>query len=146
MPVAGLSAEVHDFLARTRRAHLATASADGTPHVVPVCFALLDDATVVFAIDDKPKAAGRTLKRLRNLAENPRFALVADAWDEDWSRLGYVLLSGRGQVVAEQTRRATALQALRARYPQYVVMGLSVRHAVVALTIERVHRWGRLAP
>jgi PPOX class probable F420-dependent enzyme len=143
---AHLTPELRAFLERARRAHLATASGAGEPHVVPVCFALLDDATLVFAIDDKPKAAGRKLKRLRNLDENPRFALVVDRWDEDWSGLGYVLVSGRACALADAARRDAALQALRARYPQYVAMGLGERHALVALTIERVHPWGRVAP
>jgi PPOX class probable F420-dependent enzyme len=117
------------------------------PHVVPVCFAVVDPCTLVFAIDDKPKAAGRPLKRLRNLEENPRFALVVDVWDEDWSGLGYVLVSGRGSVVTDRARRSSAIGALRARYPQYVAMGLDAhRHPVVELAIERVHRWGRLSP
>lgn len=143
---ARLTSELRAFLERARRAHLATASGDGAPHVVPVCFALLDDVTLVFAIDDKPKAPGRRLKRLRNLDENPRFALVVDHWDENWSRLGYVLVSGRAGELGDPARRTLALQALRARYPQYVAMGLDERHAIVALTIEGVHPWGRLEP
>jgi PPOX class probable F420-dependent enzyme len=142
---AALSDPVQGFLARARRAHLATASGDGAPHVVPICFAVLDPGTLVLAIDDKPKAPGRVLKRLRNLSENPRFALVVDHWDEDWNRLGYVLVSGRGALVADAARRDAAVQALRARYPQYVAMRLDgARHAVVALAIERVHVWGRI--
>jgi len=145
-PSARLTPELRAFLERARRAHLATASGDGAPHVVPVCFALLDDATVVFAIDDKPKAPRRKLKRLRNLDANPRFALLVDHWDEDWSRLGYVLVSGRAGELGDPARRTRALQALRARYPQYVAMGLGEHHAIVALSIEGVHPWGRLAP
>lgn len=142
-----LGDEARAFLGRARRAHLATAGGDGAPHVVPICFAVLDAATLVFAVDDKPKAPGRTLKRLRNLTENPRFALVVDHWDEDWGRLGYVLVSGRGGQPRDAARRAAAVQALRARYPQYVAMDLdAARHAIVELAIERVHVWGRLAP
>ncbi|MEW6271167.1 MAG: TIGR03668 family PPOX class F420-dependent oxidoreductase [Thermodesulfobacteriota bacterium] len=139
------SAEVRSFLASARRAHLATASGAGEPHVVPVCFAVLDERTLVFAVDDKPKRPGARLKRVRNLVENPRFALVVDRWDEDWSRLGYVLVGGRGEVLRDAARCALAVAALRARYPQYVAMGLDPsRHEVIALTIERVHAWGRL--
>lgn len=64
------------FLRRRRVAHLATADAAGAPHVVPVCFALAGE-TVYIAIDRKPKS-GAPLKRLRNIAENPSVALVAD--------------------------------------------------------------------
>lgn len=141
-----LNDEVRGFLASSRRAHLATTSAAGEPHVVPVCFALLDDDVLVFAVDDKPKMAGRKLKRLRNLEANPRYALVVDRWDEDWARLAYVLISGRAEMLADGARRAAAIAALRARYPQYVEMGLDAsRHEVVALLVERVHAWGRLA-
>lgn len=131
------------FLDEVRRAHLATADRGGAPHVVPVCFAILDARTLVFAVDDKPKSRARPLKRLRNLAENPRFALVADRWDEDWNRLGYLLVSGRGSPSSAPARRRAAIAALRERYRQYVEMGLDAdRHAVIELAIERVHRWG----
>ena len=141
-----LGLEDRVFLDSARRAHLATASADGRPHVVPVCFALLDDATVVFAIDEKPKPRGRALRRLRNLSENDRFSLLVDRWDEDWSRLAFLMIEGRGALSEDAARSAAAIDALRARYPQYVRMGLIVgRHPVVELAIERVHRWGPLA-
>jgi PPOX class probable F420-dependent enzyme len=140
-----LEPRVRAFLEAARRAHLATASPDAEPHVVPVCFAVLDERTVAFAIDDKPKQPGRTLKRVRNLDANPRFALVVDAWSEDWRELGYVLVSGRAARVDDPSRRAAAVAALRARYPQYVAMGLAAgRHDVIELAVERVHVWGRV--
>ncbi len=141
-----LTAADRAFLERVRVGHLATASRAATPHVVPVCFAVLDATTVVFAVDGKPKRAGSTLRRLRNLAENDRFALLVDRWAEDWSRLGYLLLSGRGAPCATASRAAASVAALRARYPQYVAMGLEAgRHVVIELSIERIHRWGELA-
>lgn len=136
---------VRTFLEGARRAHLATASAGGAPHVVPVCFAVLDEETLVFAVDDKPKDRSRPLRRLRNLAENDRFALVVDRWDEDWDRLAYALLHGRGRPLPPSDRRRAAIDALRARYPQYVDMGLGAsRHEVIELRVERVHTWGAL--
>ncbi|MBY0274438.1 TIGR03668 family PPOX class F420-dependent oxidoreductase, partial [Candidatus Binatia bacterium] len=141
-----LDRDTRAFVERARRAHLATASATAEPHVVPLCFAVLDARTLAFAVDDKPKPAGRTLKRLRNVAENPRFALVIDRWSEDWRRLGYVLISGRAQHEPDARRRASAVRALRARYPQYRAMDLDARrHQIVLLEVERVHAWGRIA-
>jgi coenzyme F420-0:L-glutamate ligase/coenzyme F420-1:gamma-L-glutamate ligase len=141
-----LSAADCAFLAAQRVAHLATADAAGAPHAIPVCFAVLDERTIAFAVDDKPKPRGRLLKRLRNLAENPRFALVADRWDEDWGRLAYLMVLGKGARCSDADTRRAAVRALRARYPQYVAMGLDAdRHEVIALSVERVHRWGAIA-
>ncbi len=84
-----LSRTQRRFLESRRIAHLATADAQGAPHVVPVCF-VVDDGAVHITIDEKPKrVSGSSLKRLRNIAENPQVALVADCYDDnDWSRLG----------------------------------------------------------
>ena len=111
-----LSAPARDFLGRTRVGHLATADQRGAPHVVPVCFAVEDD-NLYITIDRKPKGDPRALKRLRNLAENPAAAVVVDRWDEDWIRLGWVMLRGAGEILddgAEHDRAQALLRALPA--------------------------------
>ena len=131
------------FLDACRVARLATADAAGRPHVVPVCFAVAGD-TCWIAIDEKPKQApARGRKWLRNIAANPHVALVADRWDEDWSRLGWVMLRGRALVLEARAEHADALAAVRARYPQLRPMRLEDR-PVIALRIERVSSWGAL--
>ncbi len=138
-----LTADARDFLAACRLGHLATADAGGSPHVVPVCFALLETSAYV-TIDDKPKRRDRPLKRLRNIAENPSVALVADHYDDnDWSKLGWVMLRGRAEVLADGTEHAAAQAALRSRYPQMRTMDLEA-HPVIAIRIERVASWGDL--
>ena len=135
-------ADVRDFLARQRVAHLATATPTGDPYVVPVCFALVG-STVYSPIDHKPKQADpRALRRVRNILANPRAALVADAYDEDWTRLGFVLLQGAARLVdPAAAEHARALRELRAKYAQYVGMTLEDR-PVLALDIQRVTAWG----
>src|SRR5262249_2646492 len=119
-----LAAAAGRFLQSQRVAHLATANAEGKPHVIPVCFAMLDDR-VYIVIDEKPKRGSPlALRRVRNLLENPRVALVADAYDEDWSKLGFVLLHGSARLIADGEEHARALAALRARYVQYRAMSL----------------------
>ena len=88
------------FLDARRVAHLATADAGGAPHVVPVCFAVAGTNAYI-TVDDKPKSrSGKDLKRLRNIAENPAVALVADYYDDrDWSLLGWVMLRGRAEIL-----------------------------------------------
>lgn len=140
--MAGWTAEVRRFLEAHRVGHLATASADGAPHVVPVCYAL-DDTAVYFVADAKPKRGpARDLVRLRNLRVNPRAALVVDEWDEDWRRLAWVLVRGRACEIAA-AEHAVALDRLRARYPQYRAMALDdpAMHPVVRLEAERVRLW-----
>ena len=129
------------LLDRSRIAHLATADGQGRPHVIPLCYARMGDA-IVFVVDEKPKRAGKTLKRMRNIAENPTVALVVDVYDEDWRRLEYALVHGRAEVVEDLGERQRALEALRARYPQYRSMTLDAPHnEVVRITPARVHHW-----
>ncbi|MEA2624619.1 MAG: hypothetical protein QOD06_664, partial [Candidatus Binatota bacterium] len=118
-----LTDEARAFLERSRVGHLATADTGARPHVVPFCYAVLGDR-VYFAVDEKPKAAGKTLRRLRNIAENAEVAIVVDVWDEDWTRLEYVLVRGRAAIVADAAEYDRALVRLRERYPQYREMRL----------------------
>jgi len=136
-----LSTAVRELLDERRIAHLATADRLGRPHVVPLCYAR-DEERLYFIVDEKPKAAGKTLKRLRNIAENPEIALVVDVYDEDWSRLEYALVRGRAETVGDAPEFARALALLRARYPQYVAMRLEAgRNVLVRITPTSVHHW-----
>jgi PPOX class probable F420-dependent enzyme len=133
------------FVERQRVAHLATAAADGAPHVVPICFTLLGD-TVYIAIDEKPKRGDLLrLRRLRNIAENPRVAIVADVYDDaDWSRLGFVLLRASARLLQPPVpEHRAAINALRDKYPQYRAMALEDR-PVIAADVQSSVAWGRL--
>jgi PPOX class probable F420-dependent enzyme len=132
------------MLAAGRVGRLATADVAGQPMVVPVCFALVGER-LYWAVDAKPKHT-RNLRRLRNIAENPRVSLVVDEWDEDWRRLRWVMVEGTAVEVTDAAERTRALEALVAKYPQYATMQLAtVAHAVVAITPARVLAW-RAAP
>lgn len=136
-----LSAPELRFILGCRVGHLATADAAGRPHALPVCFAYLDGQFYI-AIDEKPKRSLR-LKRLRNVAENPRAALVFDRYDDDWSRLGWVLVKGGASVVESRPEHERAIAALRERYAQYREMALEDR-PVIRVTAEKVSSWGNL--
>jgi PPOX class probable F420-dependent enzyme len=132
-----------EFLAAQRVARLATADGDGRPHVVPICYALTGD-TVYFTIDEKPKRRpGAQLKRLANLHANPFAALVVDRYEEDWSRLGWVMVQGRAEVLASGPEHDLAQASLRARYPQLAAMRIDAL-PVVAIRVERAASWGNL--
>ena len=137
-----LTEEQRRFLAAQRVARLATADAAGRPHVVPICYALIGDS-VYFTIDEKPKKKpGARLKRLSNLRENPIAALVVDRYDEDWSRLGWIMLQGGAEILESGDEHDLAQASLRARYPQLAtrrIEGLPV----VAVRLDHVASWGQ---
>ncbi len=140
---ASLSAKERQFLNSMPVARLATADAEGVPHVIPICFVIIDD-TLYFAHDQKPKKTGaRPLKRVRNLLENPRAAVVVDHYENDWERLGWVMIHGRAEVLSKCAEQVAAHDALRRRYVQYREMYLEPL-PVVAIRIERVVSWGSL--
>ena len=138
-----LSTDVRRFVNAQRVGRLATADARAIPHVVPICFALSEN-TLYSSIDDKPKQdSRRPLKRLRNIVANPEVAVVIDRYDEDWTLLGWVMVRGRAEILAEGAEHDHAQALLRARYPQYETMEISSR-PVIALRIERAVSWGNL--
>ena len=139
-----LSDRQRRFLDTSRVAHLATADARGVPHVVPVCFAIAE-GTLYITIDEKPKRrTGAPLKRLRNITENPAVAVIADRYAEDWGRLGWIMLRGRAEILADGTEHARAQAQLRARYGQLNAMHIEPL-PVIAVRLERVSSWGNLA-
>jgi PPOX class probable F420-dependent enzyme len=137
-----LSDSERHFLAQQRVAHLATADRRAVPHVVPVCFAIREH-TLYVTIDEKPKRSGTALKRLRNIAENPAVAVVADHYDEDWTRLGWVMLHGQAEILTEGAEHTDAQALLRERYPQLRAMQIA-GYPVIVVRIERTSSWGDL--
>jgi PPOX class probable F420-dependent enzyme len=138
-----LSERDRRFLAGRKVGHLATADRRGAPHVVPVCFAIEGDALYI-TVDEKPKRADVPLKRLRNIAENPAVAVTVDRYDDDWTRLGWVMLRGRAEILSDGAEHARAQDVLRARYPQLNDMRIGSL-PVIAVRVERVTSWGNLA-
>ena len=103
------------LFATARVARLATADAEGVPHLVPVTFAM-DGEDVVSAVDAKPKTTA-ALRRLRNITANPRVSVLVDHYEEDWSRLWWVRADGHATVAHTDER---AIAALTAKYPPYL--------------------------
>jgi len=136
-----LTPEFRRLVAEARVARLATADANGAPHVMPVCFAL-DGETVYFVIDQKPKRAGAMkLRRIRNILSNPQVTLLLDHYDEDWTRLWYVLLRGVASVIHRGPELRWALTLLRQKYPQYSAMTLEDR-PVIRIRVFQAVTWG----
>ena len=139
-----LASDETAFLVRQRVARLSTADASGEPHAVPVCFAYAPGA-VYIALDEKPKDVPPTrLKRVRNILENPRVALVADRYSEDWSLLAFVMVRGTAELIELGTEEhAAAVRLLRGKYQQYEGMKIE-ENPVIVVRPEKVASWGAL--
>jgi PPOX class probable F420-dependent enzyme len=126
-----------DRLAAARVARLGTVTAEGHPHLVPCCFALVGD-TAYSAVDAKPKST-LALRRLANLRANRQASLLVDHYAEDWSALWWIRVDGTGRVIEDGAERASALAALAAKYDQY--RRQPPPGPVVALDIARWRAW-----
>lgn len=129
-----------ELLREGRVARLATADASGQPLAVPVCYAF-DGQAVYSAVDAKPKRT-RQLRRLRNITENPRVSLLVDRYEEEWSRLRWVIVEGRAEVLGSGAEAARAVELLTAKYPQYRTLTLDPRTGgVIKLVPARILCW-----
>jgi PPOX class probable F420-dependent enzyme len=120
-------ADARRRFAGVRVARLATVSPDGRPHVVPFTFALGSHARgagsgpedhIYSAVDAKPKSS-TDLRRLRNIRANPRVAVLADHYEDDWDGLWWVRADGQAAILDDPATMAPALALLAGRYPQY---------------------------
>lgn len=110
--------EARRRFAQARVARLATADAQGRPHLVPIVFTV-DRDTLYSVVDDKPKRTAR-LRRLANVRANPAVTLLVDHYDEDWTRLWWVRADGLGRVLEPGDEEARdAVRRLARRYDHY---------------------------
>ena len=133
----------YGFIRSARVAHLATADRAGRPHVVPICFALSQNSLYT-AIDLKPKRrAAENLKRLRNIVQNRRVAVITDRYTEDWKRLAFDLIHGHASL-ARGEERQRAIRLLRRKYRQYRTMALEGR-PIIKIRPTSTYSWGTLS-
>jgi PPOX class probable F420-dependent enzyme len=124
------------LIENARVARLAFADDADQPRVLPITFALADDA-VWSAIDSKPKRSAEPA-RVRWLRRRPRAALVIDRYDDDWERLAWVQLLGTVEILALDSGPA-GLEALTAKYPQY--RAEPPPGPLLRLEVERTLHW-----
>jgi PPOX class probable F420-dependent enzyme len=109
--------EARRRVSEARVGRLASIDAQGRPHVVPICFALVGEQ-VVSVVDHKQKRT-LDLRRLDNVRRNPAVQLVIDHYDDDWSMLWWVRVSGEARVIEGGAARDDAIDVLTEKYSQY---------------------------
>lgn len=124
-------------VAEARVARLATIEADGSAHLVPICFAI-DGNALVSAVDAKPKRS-RDLRRLRNVRARPTATVIVDHYEEDWTRLWWIRIRGSARVIDAGPDAERALALLVGKYQQY--RAAPPRAPVIAVMMESVRGW-----
>lgn len=131
-----LNKKLSELIARERVCRVATAGADGKPHVVPVCH-VMNGGKIYFGSD-------KNARKVANLRENPRISLTIDLYSEDWSQLRGVMITGTVNLIERGPRFMQARARLYAKYPQYpeeAALGAS-DSAIVEVTPTNVFSWG----
>ena len=128
---------------RSPVARLATVTPDGTPHLVPVVFAVdgehQSDRDVVYtAVDAKPKTTQR-LRRLANIESNPQVSLLVDHYADDWTQLWWVRIDGIAVIHHKGNVLHAGHDLLRAKYAQYQTVPLN--GPVIAIAVQRWRSW-----
>jgi len=143
--MAPLSERELELLRYARRAVLATLAPDGSPRLVPIAF-VYAEGLIYTALDEKPKSVSdpRDLARVHDIEARPRVSVLVDAWDEDWSQLGWLRVQGNAQLLGSDDEsapeHARAVGLLRAKYAQYATHRLETR-PVIRITVERTRSW-----
>lgn len=132
-----------------RVARLTTVDLECKPHLVPVVFVYDNDRDFYFIpIDEKTKRSRpENLKRVRNIKENPNVALLMDEYNEDWTKLYFIMIQGKASIIGgkkkldqnEMSLFTKAHKLLRNKYPQYQKIG--VGEYVIMIRPQKVVAW-----
>jgi PPOX class probable F420-dependent enzyme len=119
-----------------RVCRVATASPDGTPHLVPVC-PVVAGGKIYFA-------SGNDGRKALNLAANPRIAVTVDLYSDDWTHIKGVMVQGRATLHAKGPPFGKIRALLYRKYPQYASEAAidESDSVVVEVTPTRVFTWG----
>lgn len=141
-----LSAAARALVNDARVAHLATADQYAIPHVVAIVF-VWHEPLLYTPLDRKPKRDEdwHALRRVRNIETNGKVSVIVDHYEEDWSRLRYVLLEGLATILESGEERDSAASLLLAKYAQYEALSLEGR-PIVRIAIERATEWSASEP
>ena len=118
-------------------ARLATVSKEGRPHIVTIVF-VIDEETLYFAVDAKPKKT-TDLQRLKNIAANPSVTVLADHYEDDWTKLWWVRVDGTARAITDSAEAERAIDLLAEKYEQH--KRERPTGPVVAIHIERLTGW-----
>jgi PPOX class probable F420-dependent enzyme len=133
---------------KARVARLATVDSEGKPHLVPVVFAY-DGEHYYIPIDKKTKqkpSEPEKLKRVKNIQTNPNIALLVDEYNEDWTKLYFVMVQGRALLISnkkgeqeDELLLEKAHKLLAEKYHHY--QKISIGEYVIMIHPQKIITW-----
>ena len=135
-PPSTLSKKAADLVARERVCRVATVSAKGQPHLVPVCHVVDGGKIYIGSGDDATK--------VRNIKANPRVTVAVDLYSDHWASLKGVMVQGRARLIERGSAFQRARRKLYEKYPHYAKeAAISPSDSVVIeVTPTHVFTWG----
>ena len=131
-----LSGVAADFVARERVCRVATSSAQGQPHLVPVCHVVAGGKVYIGSANDGAK--------VRNLRANARITVTVDLYSDHWGSLKGVMIQGRGKLIERGPGFQRARKKLYAKYAQYAKEAAIAPSdsVIIEVTPKHVYAWG----
>jgi nitroimidazol reductase NimA-like FMN-containing flavoprotein (pyridoxamine 5'-phosphate oxidase superfamily) len=128
--------ELRRRVGQARVARVGTVDEQERAHLVPIVFVSTATGST------RPPTTARA--RPSGCATWPatRATVLVDVYDEDWARVWWVRLAGRGRTVTDAGERANALALLWEKYPQFGdAPPEEAAGPVMAVDIERWSGW-----
>jgi len=131
-----LNKKLSQLIERERVCRVATVSAEGVPHLVPVC-SVLRDGKIYFG-------SGRDGRKVKNIQATGRCTVTVDLYTEEWDSLRGVMVQGQAALIAKGPRFRRARTLLYRKYPQYETdAALDEKDSVIIeVTPTSVFSWG----
>ena len=112
------------------------------PYLVPVVFVFHESHFFIPLDEKRKKVKPESLKRVMNIRNNPNVTLLIDEYDEDWTKLAFVLVHGKASIMNQKQVNMQFIKvynALLAKYPQY----RKINHGEMFIVIkpEKVTSW-----
>ena len=131
--ITGAAAE---FIRWARVSRVATVSAEGVPHAVPVCHVLAGQKLYFGSGDDATK--------IRNLKANQRITVIVDEYSDHWDGLKGAMVQGRARLIERGPQFTRIRGLLYKKYPQYPKEAALATSDSVIVEVSplRVFTWG----
>jgi PPOX class probable F420-dependent enzyme len=136
--------KIANLLNNTNVAYLATATSNRQPYVTPVVF-ILQNGNIYVPLDEKPKTVSISqLKRVKNIQENPNVCFLIHHYEEDWSKLWFVMLTGYATLVnatseISRSKQNTMHTKFLSKYSQYKKIGTG--NLYIRIKINKITYW-----